>query len=191
MLILARHGRTAANAQGLLQGRMDLPLDEVGQEQARKIAVALASVDVVISSPLQRAMETAVALRKKIEIDDRWIEMDFGNLDGQRRQDIDPAIWIRLQRDVHYQPEGGESLANMMLRVTPALDELLARSEHETIAVFTHVMPIKAAFSHVLHIGMETAPRTYLDQASLTRMTMTPAGAVLHSFNETGHLRIS
>ena len=191
MLILARHGRTAANAQGLLQGRMDLPLDEVGREQARKIAVALASVDVVISSPLRRAVETADALGKKFEIDDRWIEMDFGNLDGQRRQDIDPAIWIRLQRDVHYQPEGGESLANMMLRVTPALDELLARSEHETIAVFTHVMPIKAAFSHVLHIGMETAPRTYLDQASLTRMTMTPVGAVLHSFNETGHLRIS
>jgi broad specificity phosphatase PhoE len=190
MLILARHGRTAANAQGLLQGRMDLPLDEVGQEQARKIAVALASVDVVISSPLQRAVETAEALGKKIEIDDRWIEMDFGSLDGQRRQDIDPAIWIRLQRDVHYQPEGGESLANMMLRVTPALDELLARSEHETIAVFSHVMPIKAAFSHVLHIGMETAPRTYLDQASLTRMTMTPVGAVLHSFNETGHLGI-
>ncbi len=191
MLILARHGRTAANAQGLLQGRMDLPLDEVGQEQARKIAVALASVDVVISSPLRRAVETAEAVGKEIEIDDRWIEMDFGNLDGQRRQDIDPAIWIRLQRDVHYQPEGGESLANMMLRVTPALDELLVRSEHETIAVFSHVMPIKAAFSHVLHIGMETAPRTYLDQASLTRMTMTPVGAVLHSFNETGHLRIS
>ena len=191
MLILARHGRTAANAQGLLQGRMDLPLDEVGREQARKIAVALASVDVVISSPLRRAVETAEALGKKIEIDDRWIEMDFGDLDGQRRQDIDPAIWIRLQRDVHYQPEGGESLANMMLRVTPALYELLARSEHETIAVFSHVMPIKAAFSHVLHIGMETAPRTYLDQASLTRMTMTPVGAVLHSFNETGHLRIS
>ena len=191
MLILARHGRTAANAQGLLQGRMDLPLDEVGREQARKIAVALASVDVVISSPLRRAVETAEAVGKEIEIDDRWIEMDFGNLDGQRRQDIDPAIWIRLQRDVHYQPEGGESLANMMLRVTPALDELLARSEHETIAVFSHVMPIKAAFSHVLHIGMETAPRTYLDQASLTRMTMTPVGAVLHSFNETGHLRIS
>ena len=190
MLILARHGRTAANAQGLLQGRMDLPLDEVGREQARKIAVALASVDVVISSPLRRAVETAEALGKEMEIDDRWIEMDFGILDGQRRQDIDPAIWIRLQRDVHYQPEGGESLANMMLRVTPALDELLARSEHESIAVFTHVMPIKAAFSHVLHIGMETAPRTYLDQASLTRMTMTPVGAVLHSFNETGHLRI-
>jgi broad specificity phosphatase PhoE len=190
MLILARHGRTAANAQGLLQGRMDMPLDEVGREQARRIAVALAGVDVVISSPLQRAVETAEALGKKIEIDDRWIEMDFGDLDGQRRQDIDPAIWIRLQRDVHYQPEGGESLANMMLRVTPSLDELLARSEHETIAVFSHVMPIKAAFSHVLHIGMETAPRTYLDQASLTRMTMTPAGVVLHSFNETGHLRI-
>jgi broad specificity phosphatase PhoE len=191
MLILARHGRTAANAQGLLQGRMDLPLDEVGREQARKIAVALAAVDVVISSPLRRAVETAEALGKIIEIDDRWIELDFGKLDGQRRQDVDPALWLRLQGDIDYQPEGGESLANMMRRVTPALDELLARSEHETIAVFTHVMPIKAAFSHVLHIGMETARRTYLDQASLTRMTMTPVGAVLHSFNETGHLRIS
>jgi ribonuclease H / adenosylcobalamin/alpha-ribazole phosphatase len=190
MLILARHGRTAANAQGLLQGRMDLALDEVGRVQAKKLAVALASVDVVISSPLRRAMETAEALGKDIEIDDRWQELDFGCLDGQRRQDIDVAVWKRLQQDVNYAPDGGESLAEMMQRVTPALDELLARSEAQDIVVFTHVMPIKASFSHVLHVGMETGRRTYLDQASITRLDASPFGPVLHSFNETGHLRV-
>jgi broad specificity phosphatase PhoE len=190
MLILARHGRTAANAQGLLQGRMDLPLDEVGRAQAQKLAVALASVEVVISSPLRRAVETAEALGKDIEIDERWQELDFGCLDGRRRQDIDVAVWKRLQEDVHYAPDGGESLAAMMLRVTPALDELLARSADQDIVVFTHVMPIKAAFSHVLHVGMDTGRRTYLDQASITRLDATPFGPVLHSFNETGHLRV-
>jgi ribonuclease H / adenosylcobalamin/alpha-ribazole phosphatase len=190
MLILARHGRTAANAQGLLQGRMDLSLDEVGRGQAQKLAVALASVDVIISSPLRRAMETAEALGKDIEVDERWQELDFGCLDGQRRQDIDVAVWKRLQQDVHYAPDGGESLAAMMQRVTPALDELLARSADQDIVVFTHVMPIKAAFSHVLNVGMETGRRTYLDQASITRLDASPFGPVLHSFNETGHLRV-
>ena len=189
MLILARHGRTEANARGLLQGRMDLPLDDVGREQARRIASALQSVDTVICSPLRRAIETAEALGKSFDIDERFIELDFGVLDGQRRQDVDPAIWRRLQTDIDFAPDNGESLAALMARVAPALDELLVRSLEEDIVVFSHVMPIKASFCHALSIGIEFARRSYLDQASLTRLLMTPSGPVVYAFNETGHLR--
>ena len=52
MLLLARHGRTDANAGGLLQGRVDHPLDDLGRRQAAAVARSLVDVDVVVSSPL-------------------------------------------------------------------------------------------------------------------------------------------
>ena len=55
MLYLVRHGRTDANAKGLLQGRLDPPLDEIGRKQAEAIATLIGDVDEVISSPLVRA----------------------------------------------------------------------------------------------------------------------------------------
>ncbi|NQV97462.1 MAG: histidine phosphatase family protein, partial [Acidimicrobiaceae bacterium] len=58
MLILVRHGRTALNAEHKLQGRIDQPLDEVGQRQAVEIATVLTNIDRVISSPLMRATQT-------------------------------------------------------------------------------------------------------------------------------------
>lgn len=189
MLLLARHGRTLANAQGLLQGRMDMTLDDVGRLQARQIAEALGSVDVVISSPLRRARETAEAFGRPVEIDDRWIELDFGEFDGKRRDELPSEVWTRLRSDIHFTPAGGESLSEMMDRVVPAFGEVLERSRRENIVVVSHVMPIKAALASVLGVGVAVSWRCQLDQASITRMSMSDSGAVLHSFNETGHLR--
>ena len=56
------------------------------------------------------------------------------------------------------------------------------------VVVVSHVSPIKAAVSWVLHAGAETAWRSHLDQASISRIAITPRGAVLRSFNETWHL---
>ncbi|WP_395154817.1 histidine phosphatase family protein, partial [Ilumatobacter sp.] len=64
MLILVRHGRTAANKAGQLQGRLDQDLDEVGVQQAVAVAAMVlgaGQVDAVIASPLQRAQQTAEA----------------------------------------------------------------------------------------------------------------------------------
>ena len=61
MLIIVRHGRTAANASGLLLGRADPELDELGRRQAAAVAAALPPVDRVVASPLRRAQETAAA----------------------------------------------------------------------------------------------------------------------------------
>ena len=62
VLLIVRHGRTVANAEGLLQGRVDNPLDEEGVRQAKQIGAALGPIDVVVSSPLQRALQTAEPL---------------------------------------------------------------------------------------------------------------------------------
>ena len=92
MLILLRHGQTAANAQSLLQGRIDLSLDEVGVEQARKCGEYLRATYkdlVVISSPLIRAQQTAGAVSDSVEIDERFIELDYGDWDGVALADVD------------------------------------------------------------------------------------------------------
>jgi bisphosphoglycerate-dependent phosphoglycerate mutase len=85
MLILLRHGQTEVNAGGRLQGRIDAPLTALGREQAVAAAAGLGRIGPptrVVSSPLRRARETAEAFGLPVEVDERWIELDYGDLDG-------------------------------------------------------------------------------------------------------------
>src|SRR4051812_47094038 len=101
MIILVRHGQTEMNREGRLQGRLDAPLTELGMEQARRCAASLAGTDAgtVVTSPLQRAADTArqiaAVLGAAVEIDDRLIELDYGDWDGRRLGDVGPAEWAR------------------------------------------------------------------------------------------------
>ena len=82
MLLLVRHGETAPNVEGLLLGRADPPLTERGEAQARALAAVLPRPDIVVCSPLGRAVATAAAFSSHVEVDERWIELDYGGLDG-------------------------------------------------------------------------------------------------------------
>lgn len=188
MLILVRHGRTAANAQGLLQGRLDLPLDDVGQQQARHLGRALSGAHRVIASPLRRAQETAARIAPTVEVDERWVELDYGRYDGRPQSDVSPDEWRRWRDDPTFAVEGGESLASMLARLQPALEELVESARHETVVVVSHVSPIKAAISWALGVGIEISWRCQLDQASISRVAIGPRGPVLKTFNETAHL---
>jgi broad specificity phosphatase PhoE len=189
VIILVRHGRTIYNAGGQLVGRLDPPLDDVGAAQAAAIGAVLKETDVVISSPLLRARQTAEHIGAPIEVDDRWIEVDYGECDGlplSSPRALD--LWQRWRADPAYVPPGGESLVHMGERVAAALEELVPRAADSDIAVVSHVSPIKAAVSWVLGAGAEAAWRSHLDQASLSRVTVSARGPVLRSFNETWHL---
>jgi len=189
VLILVRHGRTAFNAAGKLVGRLDPPLDEVGRAQAAAIGEALKGVDRVVSSPLLRARQTAEFIGTPVEVDDRWIEVDYGEYDGMVLGSPEAAaLWEAWRSDVSIVPPGGESLEQMGQRVVAALDELLPAVVDSDIAIVSHVSPIKAAVSYVLGAGPETAWRSHLDPASISRITISPRGAVLRTFNETWHL---
>jgi probable phosphoglycerate mutase len=188
VLILVRHGRTAANAAGLLQGRADHPLDEVGQAQAARIAAALADVDRVVSSPLARARQTAAHLGRDVEVDDRWRELDYGEFEGRPLHAVSAQDWAKWRGDPHFAPPGGESLLALHERVCAALDELAAAARRDTVVVVSHVSPIKSAVAWALGTGVELSWRITVDQASISRVLVGPQGAVLRAFNETGHL---
>jgi broad specificity phosphatase PhoE len=189
VLILVRHGRTAFNAAGRLVGRLDPPLDEVGMAQAVAIGDALKGVDRVISSPLLRTRQTAEHIGGPVELDEHWIEVDYGDYDGVLLGSAESAsLWEHWRADITYAPPGGESLAHMGQRVVDAVEELLPLAATIDVAVVSHVSPIKAAVSWALGAGAETAWRSHLDQASISRIAATPRGPLLRSFNETWHL---
>ncbi len=189
MLILVRHGRTERNAGGVLQGRADVGLDDTGRDQARALAAALPVLSRVVASPLVRALETARALADTVEIDERFIELDYGAFDGIPIRDVPSATWERWRSDPDFAPPGGESLRAVSERVRPALAELAAAAGDDDIAVVSHVSPIKAAMVWALGVDEAVTWRCHLSPASITRVGWRGQRPVLQSFNETGHLR--
>jgi broad specificity phosphatase PhoE len=206
VLILIRHGESTGNAAGLLLGRIDAPLTERGLAQAKTLGGSVSGVTRVVSSPLQRARDTAAALDLglPIEIDERWVELDYGEFDGQPLGSVPAEVWQRWRSDPHYRPPGGETLAEAGVRVRSACEDLFAGGENAgadggnadadgspdaragDVVVVSHVSPIKAAVCWAMGLGDEGSWRLYLATASITRIAW-GAGAtpVLQRFNET------
>jgi broad specificity phosphatase PhoE len=188
MLIVVRHGRTEANATGLLLGRLDAPLDDVGQQQARALATRVGPVDRVVSSPLARTRETAAAFGLPVETDDRWIELDYGDYDGMPIGEVPATVWASWRSDLGFAPPGGESIASLGVRVREALADVAESARHGTVVVVTHVSPIKAATAWALGVGDEVTWRLFVAPASVTRIAIGDHAPVLHTFNDTAHL---
>lgn len=188
MLLVVRHGRTASNASGLLLGRADPPLDDVGRAQALAVAAAVGPVDRVIASPLARAQETAAAFGRPVETDERWIELDYGDLDGTPLRDVPAERWAAWRGDPGWRPPGGESLAELGVRVREACAELADEAAERDVVVVSHVSPIKAAAAWAMGVGDEVAWRLHLSPASITRIGVGERGPSLHGFNEVAHL---
>jgi broad specificity phosphatase PhoE len=188
MLIVVRHGRTAANASGLLLGRLDPPLDELGMAQAGAVAAAVGRVDRVVASPLLRSRATAERFGVPVELDDRWIELDYGEWDGRPTADVPIDVWAAWRADLDFAPPGGETLRAVGARVRAACADLAADAEAGTVVVVTHVSPLKAAFAWALGAGDEVSWRCFVSPASITRIGIGPTGPSLVAFNEVGHL---
>jgi len=153
MLLLVRHGQSQANVSGLLVGRIDSPLTELGQRQAVAIGEALAAALTtpcrLVTSPLRRAVETgeeiAAALTEAIDgrpevcVDDRFVELDYGELDGMAPGDLAPGLWDRWRSEPGWRPPGGETLEEVGSRVAAACDELAGESAQGNVIVVSHV----------------------------------------------------
>ncbi|MGB0113685.1 MAG: histidine phosphatase family protein [Ilumatobacteraceae bacterium] len=188
MLILVRHGRTPANAAGLLQGRLDQDLDEHGQRQAAATAAFVmerTEVDVVIASPLRRAVQTASAFGVEPEIDDRWIELSYGEYEGTPVTGVPSAVWEQWRADPHFVPTGGESFATLHERVHGACAAIVERAAEQNVVVVSHVSPIKSAVAWALDVDPGIAFHSHLDQASVCRIEFRGGRPLLLTFNET------
>jgi broad specificity phosphatase PhoE len=190
VLVLVRHGQSELNAAGCLAGRLDTPLTPLGRAQAARLGAALAAFgqpDRVVSSPLQRALQTAQAISATVTVDDRWIELDYGPYDGVPLRDVPAELWASWRRDVAWVPPGGESLVALGARVRAACDEIAADEENLTVVV-THVSPIKAAVAWALGVGDEVTWRMFVSPASVTVIGTEDHRPLLRAFNVTAHL---
>jgi broad specificity phosphatase PhoE len=188
MLFVVRHGQTAANAAGQLLGRADVPLTDTGRHQAEALAAGLGPVDKVISSPLQRARDTAAAFGRPVEIDERWTELDYGIYDEWPLADVPTDMWQQWRGDAEFAPPEGESLASLGRRVRAACDDLAPAAADADIVVVSHVSPIKAAVAWALGVGDSVSWRMFVAVASISRIAVGELGPVLRSFNEVAHL---
>ena len=190
-LILVRHGQTDANASGLLQGRLDLALNERGRRQAVAQAAALGPIvrdgAALVSSSLLRARQTAEAFGPVADIDDRWIEVDYGVLDGTPVAEVPAPTWAAWRADAEFAPPGGESMGALGRRVRAACEALSAAGRDTTVVVVTHVSPIKAAVAWALGVDDAATWRMQVDQASITRLRLGTRPALLE-FNRVAHL---
>jgi len=193
-LVIVRHGRTAHNARGLLLGRTDAPLDDLGRRQADAAAAALASgrfgkVVAVVSSPLLRAVQTAEALGMPVMTDDRLVELDYGSFEGTPVAELPAATWATWQSDLDFTPPGGESLAQLGRRVREACVEWgTGIGSGGAVVLVSHVSPVKAAMAWALGVGDEASWRSHVDNASITQVQMRGDRPVLSLFNATEHL---
>ena len=157
MIYLIRHGRTSQNREKRLQGRSDLPLDETGEEQSRRLGEFFRAsgvrFDRVISSPLNRAVQTArlaIGEDLPIETDMRLIEMDYGPYEGMDLRDPAPEVLTFFSDFVHNAaPLGMEPLADVTARLGALLEELRREAAQRTILLSTHAIALKGALEYL------------------------------------------
>ena len=179
-------------------GRSDVPLTQSGLQQAAAAAKRLASagLDVIVASPLQRtvatASEVAAVTGVQVVTDEGFRETDFGVWDGltfaevRQRWPAELATWLA---DPAVPPPGGESLADVSIRVTEALRRVLAGHPRQRVLIVSHVTPIKTLVAAALLAPPAALYRMHLDVAALCEIDWYADGpAVLRSFNDTGHL---
>ncbi|WP_248961308.1 bifunctional RNase H/acid phosphatase [Sphaerisporangium perillae] len=199
--LLLRHGETPFSVDRRFSGIGDPELTPKGVAQAEAAAVRLSrppyELEVIVSSPLRRARETAeiVAARAdlKVAVDDGLREVDFGAWEGhtfteiQRRWPDELAAWLA---DPSVAPPGGESFDQAALRVQDARDRLLLEHKGKKVLLVSHVTPIKLLLRFALLAPPAALYRMHLDVASLSTVDYFPDGPELvRAFNDTSHLR--
>lgn len=197
-LVAIRHGQTDWNASGRLQGHLDVPLNAQGRAQAARLAGALADegLNLVVASDLGRAWHTARALAEPLGLpllaEPGLRERGFGLLEGLQRDEVGqryPQIARRWQqRDIHFEPVGGESLAHFYQRCIATVDRLAQAHAGRSLALVAHGGVLDCLYRAATRQPLD-APRTWrLDNASINRLLHTPQGLSLVGWNDQGHL---
>jgi broad specificity phosphatase PhoE len=188
MIAFVRHGQTASNSSGRLQGRVDTPLTEVGIAQAHAVAARFANEPLrrVFSSPLRRALDMAALIATPhdlpVELDDRLLELDYGDWDGRPIRDVTAQQWADWRADPTLTVPGGESLVAVTARIIDFCADVLG---DDLVVAVSHVSPIKAAVCFALGVDETAIWRMQLGLGTISRVGARPDNTpYLESFNE-------
>jgi probable phosphoglycerate mutase len=202
-IILIRHGETAWNAERRLQGHLDIPLNPEGQRQAALLGAALAGepIDLVVSSDLARARQTAQAvadaLGMTVRVDAQLRERCYGGFEGLLYSEIEarfPAEFAAWQaRDVDAElPPGknpGETFRAFYARATGAILAWGAANPGKTLALVAHGGVLECSYRMARGLPLETPRDFKVFNASINRFTCQDGRLQLQSWGEVAHLR--
>ncbi|MFZ5832123.1 MAG: histidine phosphatase family protein [Planctomycetota bacterium] len=201
-LYLIRHGATANNVAvpPRLQGRRsDPPLSTEGCEQARRTAEALASAGLarVISSPLQRARQTAEAVAAphgiEVEIDDALIEIDVGAWEGWTWEDVartHPEAYAAFHTDAAVHPYlEGENMQTVFARCAPSLEQWMQQNLGRVIAVVAHNVVNRCYLASRMGIALSRYRSIPQDNCGISLVRYRGGAAKVVTINSVEHLR--
>lgn len=190
-LLLVRHGETAWNKDGVLQGQRDVPLSARGIEQAGEAAPffrTYAPTEIWVS-PLQRARKTleilSVGMTADPIVEPRLMERNWGVLEGTADRDLPsrfPEVMEKLRRDrIHAPVPEGESMEAFWDRIGSVWE--LLRQRQGRVAVVSHGGTIRALLGIVLGVPPDQAPRLVIDNVHMTFLDLQDGGATIRAVN--------
>jgi broad specificity phosphatase PhoE len=200
-ILLVRHGETEWNRIKRFQGRSNLPLNQTGKKQIRALALALkdAPITAIYTSPLIRAMETAILIRSfhpsvPIMEDEGLMEMDLGEFDGMEAQHWIERYpnyrktWQRAPSSVKM--PGGESLQEVQTRAVEALERITKEYPPEvTLLICTHNFVICSILCHALEISLDNFREIKQETAALNIVYKKGKQFRVESVNDRAHLQ--
>jgi broad specificity phosphatase PhoE len=200
-IVIVRHGQTLSNggsAHPVLSGKADLPLTRCGREQASALvhAEAIRGADAFYSSPLQRALMTAVAAANRSAVVspcDELQEIDCGELDGMQIADVQrrfPDLWCASQSETNdaFRWPRGESYVELRERSVRAIVEIAQRHRGRRVVVVTHAGVISQLLGYVCGIPAARWSAFRPGNASVTEVDWERTCGTVVSFDRRDHL---
>ena len=199
-IYLIRHGETDWNLNGRWQGHADVPLNDVGRAQARRLAERLRAsgprFDAIYSSDLQRAWETARTVAAAVGVSPRPMpelrEIDVGTWSGRTNAEIraaDADAYERIRSGEDLARGGGERFLDLYTRVVGVAERLTAVHPGATLALVTHGGPVRALLLHAARDknGVK-AQQLHIGNTSVTILARDGAGWEIGRVNDMTHL---
>jgi len=186
-LILIRHGETDWNRELRFQGHIDVPLNDMGHEQARRLGRRLAqeAVQYLVSSDLMRAQQTAAPAAQQLELalatSVTLREQNFGVVEGMRAEEIQSLHprawedWLQFRED-HAMPEG-ESARQFHARIMDALGSIAALHPGQTVLVVTHGGVLDMVWRTARGLGLNGPRQSQIPNAGFNRIRLGDASA--------------
>ena len=195
---LVRHGRSVWNAAGRIQGQIDIELDEIGVEQAQRIAQRLEHepIAAIYSSPLLRARSTAETIAARFNLgvgmDARLMEYDFGVISGLTWGEVTenhPELANRWLEDPWAVPvTGSEGRINFAARVLSAMQDICGRHPAEHVAIVAHGGTFGVYLTAMLGLDLNRRHPFHFGNTSLSLVEVREGVFHIHSLNSMCHL---
>ncbi|SEA78557.1 histidine phosphatase family protein [Variovorax sp. YR216] len=186
-LILIRHGETDWNRELRFQGHIDVPLNDMGHEQARRLGLRLAgeSVQYLVCSDLMRAQQTAAPAAQQLELAIATTvtlrEQNFGVVEGMRAEEIQTLHprawedWLQFRED-HAMPEG-ESPRQFHGRIMDALGSIATAHSGRSVLVVTHGGVLDMVWRTARGLGLNGPRQSEIPNAGFNRIRLADASA--------------